>query len=306
MTQREPEQLIIRPPSEHRSLLIRATRGCKWNKCKFCGIYPIMGQPDYSARRVDDIKHDIDILRARHTNMTRAFIGDADPITIGLENFVEIMKHLRTTFPELTRVTCYSRASTVWKLKQDGIRQLADSGLDRIHIGLESGDSEVLKIQHKGLSPEVARDSGIWLRNAGIELSWYILLGMGGRDLWKQHAQNTARIIDDTSPDFIRMRRLWIYGDGSGRGPESPLWKLIKEGSFIPQTPEGTVLELKEIITGIEKSRSSLFCDHANNYYRINGRLPDEKQEMLNEIDTFLSQPEEVREAHYRSMSPVI
>jgi len=297
-----PEHLVIRPPSEHRSLLIRVTRGCKWNRCRFCGIYPSMGQPDFSVRSVDEIKKDIDLLREKHSRLNRAFLGDADPLLIGLAEFVDILQYLRSTFPELTRVTCYARASTAWKLGPEGLKKLADSGLDRIHAGLESGDPRILKFHRKGLTPEIAVESGKWIRQAGIELSWYVLLGMGGKDLWKQHAVNTAVAIDQACPEFVRIRRLWIYGDGSGNGPESPLWESVKSGHFKPQSPEGTVIELREIIAGIEKAESLVTCDHGNNYFRIDGRLPDEKNEMLAEIDEFLSLPEDRKEAHYRSV----
>ncbi len=302
MKHREPEHLVIRPPSEHRSLLVRVTRGCRWNRCRFCGIYPHMGQPDFSARTVREVKEDIDSLRRRHPRLKRAFLGDADPLMIGLDEFIEIVGYLRSAFPELTRVTSYARASTAWKLKPAGIRRLAAAGLDRIHIGLESGDPDVLTFHRKGLSPAVAEESGRWLREAGIELSWYVLLGMGGTAHWQRHARNTAAVINRTDPDFVRLRRLWLYGDGTGTGPESPLWESVRDRTFEPQTPEGTVLELREIIVGLEGVESMILCDHANNYFRIDGKMPDDKEHMLKEIDRFLSLPAATREAHYRAV----
>lgn len=302
MKHREPEHLVIRPPSEHRSLLVRVTRGCKWNRCRFCGIYPHMGQPDFSVRTVREVKEDIDTLRRRHARLKRAFLGDADPLMIGLDEFIEIVRYLRAAFPDLTRLTCYARASTAWKLKPAGIRRLADAGLDRIHIGLESGDPDVLAFHRKGLSPAVAEESGRWIRDAGIELSWYVLLGMGGTALWRRHARNTAAVINRTNPDFVRLRRLWIYGDGTGTGPESPLWASVRDGTFEPQTPEGTVRELRDIIAGLADVESMIISDHANNYFRVDGKMPEEQAAMLAEIDRFLALPEATRAAHYRAV----
>jgi len=302
----EPEHLIIRPPSEHRSLLVRVTRGCSWNRCRFCGIYPHLGQPEYSARTVEEIKRDIDILRERYSSFKRAFLGDADPVEIGVDQFVEVLQYLRQVFPELNRVTCYARSSTLWKIRAEGIKRLASAGLDRVHIGLESGDLEVLKIHKKGQSPKVAIESGHWLREAGIEISWYVLLGMGGCDLWQQHIDGTVDLIRQVMPDFVRLRRIWLYGSGTGIGPECPLWEDIREGRFKSQTPEGTVLELRRLIEKLDDVPFFLTCDHANNYVRVEGRMPEERQRMLDEIDAFLSLDPESREAHYRAVGSQI
>ena len=102
-----------------------------------------------------EVKKDIDILRARVSRATTAFLGDSDPLQIGLDEFIEIVRYLRGAFPEITRLTCYARASTLWKAKEPGIRRLAEAGLNRVHIGLESGDPGILKFHCKGQTPEI-------------------------------------------------------------------------------------------------------------------------------------------------------
>jgi hypothetical protein len=300
------EHLIIRPPSEARSLLVRVTRGCKWNRCLFCGIYTHLGQPDFSVRTVEEIKKDIDYLRKRVGRINRAFLGDADPLLIGVDEFAEVVEYLRQVFPELTRVTCYARASTLWKIREDGINRIARAGLDRVHVGLESGDEQVLKLHRKGQSRRILVESGRWLRRAGIEISYYVLLGLGGADRWKEHMDATAGVINEVDPEFVRLRRIWLYGDGSGSGPECPLWDEIREGRFEPQTPEGTVLELRRLIEKLEGVESFITCDHSNNYVRVEGRMPEERDRMLEEIDAFLALPEERRRAHYEAVGSQI
>jgi radical SAM superfamily enzyme YgiQ (UPF0313 family) len=233
----QPESLIIRPPSKWRSMLVRLTRGCHWNRCLFCGIYPALGEPTFSARTFPEVKRDIDILRARVSRATTAFLADSAPLQIGLDEFIEIVRYLRSAFPEITRLTCYARASTLWKAKEPGIRRLAEAGLNRVHIGLESGDPSILKFHRKGQTPEIVVAAGQWLREAGIEVSFYVLLGMGGRDRWKPHIDNTVRVIENMDPEFVRIRRIWLYGgEDSERSPECPLWEDIRSGVFIPQT----------------------------------------------------------------------
>ena len=303
----QPESLIIRPPSEWRSMLVRLTRGCHWNRCRFCGIYPALGEPTFSARTVQEVKEDIDLLRARVARVTTAFLGDSDPLQIGLDEFIDIVHYLRGEFPEITRLTCYARASTLWKAKEHGISRLAEAGLNRVHIGLESGDPNILKFHRKGQTPEIIVTTGQWLKEAGIEVSFYVLLGMGGRGRWKEHIDNTIQVIEKVDPEFIRIRRIWLYGGkGSEHSPECPLWEDIRSGAFIPQTAEGTVLELRRFLEKTENVDTFVTCDHSNNYVRVEGRMPHDRLAMLEVIDRFLSLPEADRQAHYEAVGSTI
>ena len=296
----DPEHLVIRPPSEWRSLLVRVTRGCNWNRCRFCGIYPALGEPEFSMRSVAEVKRDIDTLRDRSGSFETAFLGDADPIIIGQEPFVDILEHLRSRFPELTRATCYARASTLRDLGEAGIRALARAGLTRVHVGLESGDRDLLRYHRKGQRPETVIDAGRWCRSAGIEVSLYILLGMGGRDRWTAHIDHTADVVNAVGPGFVRIRRIWMYDLTDGAQQECPLHEDIRSGDFVPQTPEGTVLELRRLIERIDVIPPTLLiCDHANNYVQVEGRIPVDRDRLLAEIDTFLARLDSERQAHY-------
>ncbi len=303
-----PESLVIRPPSEWQSLLVRITRGCKWNRCRFCGIYPALGQSDFSIRSTDEVKADIDRFRELGVERETAFFGDADPLQAGLDAFVEIARHLRTVYPEIRRLTSYARASTLWKLREPGIRQLKEAGLDRVHIGLESGDEEVLNYHRKGQNRKIILTAGKWLKQAGIEISFYVLLGLGGTARWKAHIDNTASVIEEVDPEFVRIRRIWLYTGTDTSDPpapyspqdaECPLWEPIRTGEFVPQTPEGTVLELRRLLEKLPQTACFFTCDHANNYVRVKGRLPADRKRMLEKIDRFLRQDPKERQLHY-------
>jgi radical SAM superfamily enzyme YgiQ (UPF0313 family) len=294
------EQPLIRPPSEWRSGLIRVTRGCNWNRCRFCGIYPHLGEPGFSVRPPADILADIAFLRERRPDTETVFLGDADPLQAGVVMVSDLIRHLYLTFP-LTRLTCYARASTLKRIGRDGILQLAAAGLTRIHLGLESGSDEVLRYHRKGQSAEMVREVAGWLHEGNIELSVYVLLGLGGSPLWQQHAQATADLLNAIGPAFIRVRRLWIYPP-SPAGPGSPLLKEINAKRFQPQTPEGTVLELQLILRQLTVSGAVFTCDHENNYIKVKGLLPQDQQTMLTEIDTFLSLPAQERNRWYREV----
>jgi radical SAM superfamily enzyme YgiQ (UPF0313 family) len=292
------ESPTIRPPSEWRSGLLRITRGCNWNRCRFCGIYPHLGQPDFSIRSLAEIKADILLLREKRADIETLFLGDADPLCAGVDLILQVLSQVKKTFP-LERITSYARFSTLYRLGPEAIQQLADGGLNRIHIGLESGDEQTLILQHKGQNGKMVRAVAPWLKNSGIELSVYVLLGLGGRERWREHATETAKLLNDIEPEFIRIRRLFVYPGSPYAGPPCPLTKEIREGTFTEQSAEGTVLELAMLLEHLAPIPSFFTCDHRNNYLNVSGYLNEDKETMLSEIQAFLSLPLEQREHHY-------
>lgn len=296
---RVPEGLIIRPPSEARSMLLRVVRGCHWNRCRFCGIYDLYEQP-FEVRPLEDVLEDIDLLKEYWSDKAKtAFLGDADPMERPAAFLLPILERLYQRFPALERVTAYGRASSLNRKTLEELKALAAQGLTRIHVGLESGSDEVLRFHRKGAGQKMLIDIGRKVRKAGISLSFYVLLGLGGRDLWQAHATETAHVINETRPEFVRIRRLWIH-------PHSKLGQEVQAGTFKEQTPEGTVEELRLLIDKISVTGPYLTCDHANNYLPIHGSLPEDKEAMLAVIDQFLEKPQEERQRHYKAVGSVI
>jgi len=295
----EPEHLVIRPPSEARSLLLRVVRGCNWNRCRFCGIYDLFETP-YSLRSLDEVLKDIDALTATYGDIFRtAFIGDANPLDLDTDFLVRVLTHLREKFPRVERVTSYARASSLQKKSVEDLLAIHEAGLDRVHVGLESGSNKVLKFQMKGTSQKQLIEAGNKAMESGLELSYYFLSGLGGQDLWEEHAIESAHVFTRVKPHFIRVRRLFIH-------PASTLMEKVRSGEFTQQTPEGTVLELRLLLENIDAERSTFTCDHANNFLPVHGTLNGDKGEMLGMIDKFLALPKARRMEHYNSVPSVI
>jgi len=286
---RQPEALIIRPPSEAHSLLLRVTRGCPWNRCRFCGIYSHFGQPNHEPRGRDEVLADIVAARELYgDSWTTAFLGDADPLSAPPEDMLAILEALRVSFPRLRRVTCYARASTCHR-RREHLAAFRAAGLTRVHVGLETGSDALLKYHRKGSSQRLLVASGQATRAAGIELSYYVLLGLGGADHWVEHVRETLVVLNAVQPEFVRFRRLWIYGEDGG--PACPLWEEVRAGRFQPQTPEGTVHEIRAIIAGLDFP-TEVEAIHPNVYVRVGGTLPAARARMLAKLDAFLARPE--------------
>lgn len=279
--------------------MVRVVRGCNWNRCKFCGIYDLFDSP-YSTRSLDEVLKDIDALADMYGDIFRtAFIGDANPLALDTDFLVAILTHLREKFPRVNRVTSYARASSLQKKSVEDLFSIHKAGLDRLHVGLESGSNKVLKFQMKGTSHKQLIEAGKKVMESGMELSYYFLSALGGRDLWEEHAIDSAHVFTEVKPHFIRIRRLFIH-------PMSKLMEKVRSGEFKEQTPEGTVIELRLLLENIDAEGTTFTSDHANNFLPVHGRLNEDKVDMLGMIDNFLALPQQRRMEHYNSIPSVI
>ncbi len=315
------EQGPIRPPSEAHSLLIRITRNCPWNRCTFCPVYKekkfsirpvehIKKDIDSVCRHVEKLqklsdesghisqkdirqvaeKVEPDELHAFNAalswilgGMKSIFIQDANSLIIKPADLVEILKYLKKRFSQVERITSYARSHTVARIKDTDLKAIKEAGLNRIHIGLESGSNQVLKMVKKGVTKETHIKAGIKVKKAGIELSEYVMPGLGGRKYSEIHALETADVLNRINPDFIRLRTLAIP---NGLG----LYEDYMKGDFekcndIMMAKE--ILLFLEMLAGIT---SVIKSDHILNLFEeVEGVLPDDREYMTGVIQNFLS-----------------
>lgn len=319
------EQGPIRPPNEARSLLLRVTRNCPWNRCLFCPVYK---RRKFSLRPVEEIKEDIQTARDMYDDMqalswklgyrgeindavvsqiyssrgysdafrnvaawayygTHAcFLQDADNLIMKTDDLVEVLAFLRSKFPEITRVTTYTRSRTVVRKSVDALKRIRRAGLDRIHIGLETGHDPLLKLIKKGVSAEQHIDAGRRVLAAGMELSEYVMPGLGGQQMWREHAVETARVLNEINPHFIRLRSL--------RVPRRvPLYEKLQDGSFVMQTDDRLAEEIRVFIAHLDGITSTVTSDHIMNLLEeVSGKLPDDKDKMLDVIRRYQELPD--------------
>jgi histone acetyltransferase (RNA polymerase elongator complex component) len=328
MEHRSFEQGPIRPPNEARSLLLRITRNCPWNQCLFCPVYKgrkfslrTVEEIKKDIQTARDIADDIKALSwqlgqsgqvtdqvASHifssSNYSDAyrsiaawlyygtgacFLQDADNLVMPTKDMVAVLEFLREKFPDITRVTTYSRSRTIVRKSVEALKGLKEAGLNRVHVGLESGDDPVLKMMKKGVTGAQHVEAGKKIVAAGIELSEYVMPGLGGRDLWKEHALATAEVLNRINPHFIRLRSL--------RVPDRiPLFKLLEEGSFKMQTDDMLAEEIKLFIANLSGITSIVTSDHIMNLLEeVSGKLPEDQEKMLEVIARYQEMPDTER-----------
>jgi radical SAM superfamily enzyme YgiQ (UPF0313 family) len=268
----------FRPPSEANSLLLRVTRGCPWNRCTFCSMYKTM---KFEVRDLAEILGDIELAKELYDDRVRTvFIGDSNSLTIKADILVKVLNSLYSSFPHLERVTSYARAKTVAKKPIEDLERIYQAGLNRLHVGLETGDRDLLKEIEKGATPEEMIEAGRKAKKAGFEYSLYVLLGIGGEEKWEQHAKGTAEVLNQIDPHFIRVRTFFPQ-------PNSALYNAMTEGRFELASPETILKETKLLLEGLQVT-SEFLSDHISNLLPLHGKLPEEKKRMIQTVDDAL------------------
>ena len=268
----------FRPPSEAESLLLRVTRGCPWNRCTFCSMYK---HSKFEVRELKEVLGDIELAKELYGERVQTvFIGDSNSLVVKTDTLLEILKALYEAFPHIERVTSYARAKTLAKKPLSELEQLRKGGLTRLHVGLETGDRALLLDIQKGATPEEMIEGGKKAKLAGFEYSLYVLLGIGGEEKWEQHARGTAEVLSGIDPDFIRVRTFVPQ-------PDSQLYDAMLDGRFTSPSPE-TILKETRLLLQELRVTSQFLSDHVSNLLPLHGKLPEEKERMIQMIDKAL------------------
>ncbi len=317
----------IRPPSEADSLLLRVTRNCPWNKCKFCGLYK---GKNFSIRPKEHVLKDIDLVKQcidtfkemievdlserqtmikqlrdnlgqnadyaynsainwYRTGMESVFLQDGNSMIIKPDDMIDILTYIRKQFPQVNRITSYGRGKNIARISDEDLKRMADAGLNRIHIGMETADNKVLELINKGVDKQTQIEAGQKVKRAGIELSEYFMPGIGGNEYSRQNALETADALNQINPDFIRIRTTVVTDN-------APLKEDYVKGIFTRPNDEKMVEELLLMIENLEGITSTIKSDHIVNLItEVEGKLPRDKEKMISALRWFLSLDEEER-----------
>jgi len=332
MSQYRFEQGPIRPPSEASSLLLRITRNCPWNRCEFCHTYKgqkferrTVSEVKEDIDRMKEAALEVKALSWQlglggevnpillhylfqpsssqddalqsigwwlYHGGKSVFLQDADSLIIPTKEIVEILRYLKETFPTIERITTYARGKTISKKSVEELKALREAGLSRIHIGLETGYDFLLQYVKKGVTVREHIEAGKRVREAGLSLSEYVILGLGGKKMWREHAIETAKALNQINPDFIRVRTLKVL-------KSMPLYQKIENGDFILLNEDEIIEEERLLIENLDGITSHFVSDHILNLLEeIEGKLPEDKGKMLAVIDRYVSLPEEERKLY--------
>jgi len=273
---------LYRPPSEAYSLIIQITLGCSHNKCTFCNMYK---GKQFIIKPFDQIKTEIDFFRKQISYIDKIFLADGDALIMKTESLVKILKYINLKFPEVKRISLYASPRSILLKTEEELKQIRELGVSLVYIGLESGDNETLKEIKKGATAEEITEASLKMKKLGFQLSVTVIAGILGNQDSTNHAINTGKVISKIIPEYLGILCLVVH-------PETDIDIKCKKGEFIEASGDQIMEEIKMIIENINipKSEKIIFrSNHASNYLNLRGNLPEDKEELLEEINYALS-----------------
>ena len=279
----EYNEPVFRPPSEAYSLILQLTLGCSWNRCAFCEMY---SSKKFKVRKEEEIIREIKEVASISTDIKKVFLADGNAMVLSSSKLLRIINEINKTFPRVTRISAYALPKDISSKTDDELKQLSDTGLKLLYVGVESGDDELLRLINKGETFNSSVDGLQKARKAGIKLSVMILNGLGGKNYSVQHAINSAKAINLIQPEFLSTLVLsFPYGEDH--------FKKRFKGNFKALTTLELIEEMKIFIENLELENSVFRSDHASNYLVLKGNLNRDKQIFLNNINTVLQSPDD-------------
>ncbi len=286
------DDIVIRPPSEANSIIIQATRGCSHNRCIFCGVYK---DSSFGITTEEDIDHQIDFAQKYCTHQSRVFIGAGDALILPQTKLLGLIGKISAKLPWVKRISLYANGRAIRSKSDTELEVLRRSRLDRIYMGIESGDDYLLDWMKKGETASTLEKAGKRVVAAGIFLSTTVLLGIGGLENSLTHARATATLLNRIRPNQIAALSLMPLDN-------TQLGRLCRSGEFIELSAEQIAKELKTMISGLTLDRVQFMANHASNYVPLSGRLQKDKQKFLQALDLALEDPTRFVPHHLRAL----
>ncbi len=274
------EEPLFRPPSEADSLIIQATVGCSWNHCTYCGMYR---HKVYRARPVSELVSEVaEAGRQLGGEVRRIFVADGDALAMPLGTWEPLLLACRAAFPRLTRISAYATARNVLEKGDAELARLRELGLRLLYLGPESGDDPTLKAVAKGATFDDHVRAAERLTRAGIEQSLMFLLGVGGTERSREHAEASAALTTAMNPRHASLLTLTMV-------PGTPQVKLASQGRFRLPSPSEMLAEARLYVSLAAPTNCVFRCNHASNYLPLGGRLPRDREALLAVFDEALA-----------------
>ncbi|MGD8910751.1 MAG: radical SAM protein [Chromatiales bacterium] len=278
---------VFRPPSEAESLVLPVTDGCSWNRCSFCEMYTAP-QKRFRTRSEDEVLETIRQCADQWGNeIRRVFLADGDALVLSKRRLLTILEAIRRDIPGVRRVSSYCLPRNLRNKDVDDLRELADAGLSMVYLGAESGDDEVLRRVDKGETFDTTLDALEKLGRASIKRSVMILNGLGGRPLSRQHALNSAKLMNAAQPEYLSTLVVTFPKGEARLRAGFPDWE--------PLSILELMQEMETFISTLELKRTVFRSDHASNWLVLKGNLGADKAKLLKELRQAIASPDRAR-----------
>jgi radical SAM superfamily enzyme YgiQ (UPF0313 family) len=254
------------------------TLGCSHNKCTFCGTYK---GKRFQIKADDVILGDILFASQHMKGNDQVFLMDGDALIIPQQRLIRLLERIQEHLPWVRRVGAYANTKSIGMKTPEELVELRAKGLGMLYLGVESGDDEIRRKINKGSSAQQCLEMGRRVKDAGMQLTVTVLLGIAGKARSLVHARATGELISAIDPDYASALTVILI-------PGTPLWEEYERGDFEMPDERGLLMEMRELIAHTTLSHGLFSSSHASNYLSIRAWLPEGKEEALALIDAAL------------------
>jgi len=274
------EGKIYRPPSEADSYILQATIGCSWNHCTYCDMYR---DKAFRVRDLDETLADIrTAAKSFGENVAKVFVADGDALVLDLRHWEAILPACHDAFPRMKRVSAYATAVNINEKSDAELKRLRELGLSLLYMGPETGDDVTFKRIAKGSNFDEHVEAARRAHEAGMKVSAIFLLGAGGTERSREHAAGSARLISAMDPEFVSALTLTII-------PGTPIAKMQAAGKFTLPSVTRMLEELRTMVAEASPTDAIFRTNHASNYLPLAGKLPRDRDRIVEALDKALS-----------------
>jgi coproporphyrinogen III oxidase-like Fe-S oxidoreductase len=276
----EYDMPLFRPPSEARSLIFQITLGCSWNRCLFCAMYKTK---KFLVRPFEEVEKDVIEMSWQYPNTRKIFLADGDPLAAPADFIIRVLDLMNQRFPRLERISTYAGPTNLKAKTTEELKEFKARKLDVLYLGIETGNDELLKKIKKGASSRQIIEVSRKAIDAGLRMSTFIILGLGGVDGSHAHAKDSARVANAIDPNFLATLTLML-------GPYEKVYeeKIMGDGFKLIDKKQ-SLQELRWFVEDLTLTNCKFGSEHASNYLPISGTLPRDKEEILRLIDKALA-----------------
>jgi oxygen-independent coproporphyrinogen-3 oxidase len=181
------------------------------SKCSYCDFVSFPRATEATVNRyMNALFSEIQYWKENspHATVNSIFIGGGTPSSISPEWIEKLMRHLSESF-SIAEDAEISMEANPGTLTPDSIESYKRAGINRISLGLQSTQNEMLQTIGRMHSYETFLGSYQWLRAAGIDnINIDLIFGLPGQDLadWKK----TLNKVMDLSPEHISAYALKV------------------------------------------------------------------------------------------------
>lgn len=277
---------LFRPPSEARSLILQVTNGCSWNNCTFCEMYTAP-QKKFSVKTTEEITQELQQIAASGVSIRRVFLADGDAMTLSFRRLKEVLLLIRQYLPDVQRVSSYCLPRNLKNKTVEQLTELEQLGLKLMYVGCESGDDRVLEKVAKGEGYQSSLEALTKIKQSGMKSSVMILNGLGGRQYSEQHAINSAKLMNETQPEYLSTLVV-SFPTGIERFQQG------FGGDFEPLQQMDLFREMEILLDTLTLEKTVFRSDHASNYLVLKGTLSRDKDRLLTQVRTAIHNPDQI------------